>query len=424
MKIKEKASVKDLGVATQDLYSAFTNGTDEEKEKAAQDYSVSLAQSMKADIQSEMELVQNENLTEKIMAERGARMTFTPNEKQFFAEAVEKQKIDGLEHTFPTTIIETILNDLTEEHPIISKVDTQYVEALVKIIYRDPSVEATAYWDVIPADIRQILVESFKFLDLSASKLSGFIAIPKGYFELGPDWLANYVTSYLREIMTATLETAIVRGDGKLKPIGIMKSTHGAVDGVYPDKQEFALSEFNPKALAGVRALLAKHKMLNGGLHLVVNPVTYELAISSSGWAQNTVTGQWVQLQIPGLEVVKSYAVPEDKAVIGNLNNYILGVAGALRIDSYDQTLAIEDMDLFVAKFFGTGTPKNGNAFVVLDLSGVEKPSMPEEDGEIELVYQDTISATENAGSHALDRDGKAIENDADDTDDSEDPVL
>lgn len=421
MKIEEKAPVKDLGVATQDLYSAFANGTDEEKEKAAKDYSVSLAQSMKSDIQAEMELVQNENLTEKIMAERGARMTFTPNEKQFFAEAVEKQKIDGLEHTFPTTIIETILNDLTEEHPIISKVDTQYVEALVKIIYRDPSVEATAYWDVIPADIRQILVESFKFLDLSASKLSGFIAIPKGYFELGADWLANYVTSYLREIMTATLETAIVRGDGKLKPIGIMKSTSGAVDGVYPDKQEFALSEFTPKALAGVRALLAKHKMLNGGLHLVVNPVTYELVISSSGWVQNTVTGQWVQLQIPGIEVVKSYAVPEDKAVIGNLNNYILGVAGALRIDSYDQTLAIEDMDLFVAKFFGTGTPKNGNAFVVLDLSGVEKPSMPEEDGEIELVYQDTISATDNAGSHALDRDGKAIPKD---TGDSEDPVL
>ncbi len=190
------------------------------------------------------------------------------------------------------------MSNLTTEHPLLSAIDTRYTEAAIKFIYGYPA-EQTAFWDVIPADIRQILIGAFKTLDLSASKLSGFIALPKGYFQLGPSWLANYVITFLNEVMSATLEEAIVNGDGNHKPIGLNRKLSGATDGVYPLKDTVAITELTPKAFAGPRALLARNKMINGQISFLVNPVTYETKVSPNLFFQNTNDGTWKQLPLP-----------------------------------------------------------------------------------------------------------------------------
>ncbi|MGX7075354.1 phage major capsid protein [Globicatella sanguinis] len=328
----------------------------------------------------------------QIMIERGARRPITSAEMKFFNEAVEKQKIDGLNELFPKTIIETIMADLTKEHPLLSAIDTKYTEAAIKYIYSDPT-KAVAYWDIIPADIRQILLGAFKSLDIMVAKLSGYIALPKGYFQLGPAWLANYVTTSLREVITMELENAVVNGNGKNKPIGLLNKLSGAVDGVYPAKDKVKVTELTPLSLAGVRALFAKEKTLNGQLSIVVNPATAALKITPGRFFQDTVTGAWHENALPyNMNIVESHAMPEDVAVVGNLKNYLLAVAGDLEITKYTETLAIEDMDLYIGKMFANGLAKNPNAFVVLDLADMEGATEVTAEAAANIVAQDTIS--------------------------------
>lgn len=226
---------------------------------------------------------------EAILAERGLRRKLTSGERKFFAEAVEKQTISGLSKQFPETIIEDIYNNLVETHPLISLVDVQHGTVKTKFIYGD-ATKKRAFWGKIPADIKQILLDSFKELDISASKLSGFIALPKGYFELGPSWLANYVVTFLQEVMAAALEEAIVNGDGQSKPLGMMRKLSGDSGGVYPAKEKVTMVDLKPKTLAGIRAALAKAKTDNGIVSALANPLTYwsklffRSRLSNPGW--------------------------------------------------------------------------------------------------------------------------------------------
>lgn len=384
-----------LEAATQNMYEALKTDDEQAQQKAFEDYSVALADSMNAKVANEISKYENGRLDDTVMAKRANRFQLTSDEKKFFAEAVEKQTVDGLDEVFPRTIIETIMEDLSQEHPVLSAIDTRYTEAAIKYIYADHA-EATAFWDVIPADIRQILISSFKSLDMNVAKLSGFIALPKGYFKLGPKWLAQYVTTFLREVMSATLEVAVINGDGKLKPIGLMRKLSGAVDGVYPEKTAVAITELTPKSLGGPRALLAKEKMLNGQISFVANPVTLETKINPNLFFQNATDGSWKKLPLPnGEQIVPSYAVPEGKAIVGNLKNYLLAVAGDVEIKKYEETLAIEDMDLYIAKMFSNGLAKNPNAFVVLDVSGIQGVTVPNADPVADVVKQNPIDPVE-----------------------------
>ena len=391
IKLSDKKENK-LQSATQAMYDALSSEETEVQKQAFEEYSLALAESMEDSVNAEIAKYESARDEDTVMAKRANRLQMTPKEKKFFAEAVEKQTVDGLDESFPKTIIETIMQDLSQEHPVLSEIDTRYTEAAIKYIYADHAKQ-TAFWSEIPADIRQILIGSFKSLDMTVAKLSGLIALPKGYFKLGPTWLAQYVTTFLREVMAATLELAVINGDGKLKPIGIMRKLSGSTDGVYPEKTAVKITDLTPKSFGGPRGLLAKEKMLNGKISLVVNPVTYETKISPNLFFQNTQTGAWVQLGLPnGESVVKSYAVPEGKAILGNLKNYLLAVAGDVELKKYEETLAIEDMDLFIAKMFSNGLAKNPNAFVVLDLADIEGVTVPEAEGKADLAKQDTIN--------------------------------
>lgn len=413
MAIKLGDKVKsNLENASQAMYAALNSDDEKQQQEAFNNYSIALAESMKSEVQNEVFRFETGRMDENIMAKRANRFQLTSDEKKFFAEAVEKQTVEGLDEVFPKTIIETIMEDLSQEHPLLSEIDTRYTEAAIKYIYADHA-EATAFWDVIPADIRQILIGSFKSLDIAVAKLSGFIALPKGYFQLGPNWLAQYVITFLREVMAATLEVAVVNGDGKVKPIGMMRRLSGSTDGVYPEKTPVEINELTPMSLGGPRALLAQEKMLNGQISFVANPVTLETKINPNLFFQNETDGSWRKLPLPnGEKIVPSYAVPEGRAIIGNLKNYLLAVAGDVEIKKYEETLAIEDMDLFIAKMFSNGLAKNPNAFVVLDVSGIQGVTVPDADGKADVVKQDTINPTANPGSHALDEEGNPIEED------------
>lgn len=118
--------------------------------------------------------------------------------------------------------------------------------------------------------------------------------------------------------------------------------------------------------------------MLNSEIAFIVNPITWELKKGSNQFIQSEADGTYTESDLPYKEKpITSYAVPENKAILGNPKNYLLAAAGSFGLNMYDQTLAIEDMDLFVGKSFVDGVAKHPNAFVVLDLSSVNGGIMP-----------------------------------------------
>ena len=385
---------KNMMAAREELFLALRTDDEAVQKEAFEKFLKGLEANVAEQTKAYMAAYQDGVNDEAILAERGLRRSMTTAEKQFFAEAVEKKKIDGLDKLFPETIIEDIYRNLVENHPIISLIDVQQGSVKSKFIYGD-STKKRAFWGNIPENIKQILLDGFKELDISASKLSSFIAVPKGYYELGPAWLANYVVTFLQEVMTATLEEAIVSGDGDKKPLGMTRKLSGDTGGKYPEKTKVTLADFKPASLAVIRSALAKAKTDNGEVVALINPTTY-WAKAFPALAFQNQQGQWVNSLLPtGEKIIPTHAVPEDTIVFGVLKNYLLVVASNVEIKKYDQTLAIEDMDLHIARFFGKGIPKNENAFFVADISTMSGATPAALDGNPSIKKEDTINPIE-----------------------------
>ncbi|WP_334341181.1 MULTISPECIES: phage major capsid protein [unclassified Companilactobacillus] len=373
----DNEKLKDSRVA---MFNALRDGDEKAQEEAFGNFAQSLQDTISADAFKQVKEMNTEMNDEKVLEARGIRRPMTSSERKFFADAAKKQSFENLDEVLPETVIEDVLSRITEEHPLLAAIDTQPVTALMKLIYADPT-KKTAFWGKVPDDIKQIVEDGFKPLSLESSKLSGFMAVPKGFFKLGPSYLAQYVITFLEETMSATLETAVVSGDGNLQPIGMTKKLSGSTDGVYPDKPAIKLNDLKPLSLAGIHAALTKAKTANGPISAIVNPMSYWAKLFPQ-LAVNDADNNWHLIALPtGDTIIQSYAVPEDKIVFGFTKNYILGVSGAVELKEYDQTLAIEDMDLYIAKFFGMGVAKNQNAFFVADISGMEGATIPELEG-------------------------------------------
>ena len=360
----------------QTFFDALRDGSEEDQIKALEGVINMIQEDIMSKANEQMELIGAEYTDDRILAERGIMKPLTTAEKKYFNAVIERGGFDGVEELFPTTIVQDVFRDLRQSHPILSRVDAKNTTALAKFIFADPT-QATAFWGPICEDIRQMIIEGFKVVKLESSRLSGFVVICKGMLELGPAWLAQYVTEVIREIMATSLELAIVDGTGENQPIGITKQLSGAVDSVYPDKPKVELDDFEPASLAGIRAALAQAKTDNGEVVILVNPLTYWAKVFPN-LAFQANDGRWVLDVLPtGETIIQSHAVPEDTLIWGVLKNYFLGISGEVRIDRYDQTLAIEDLELFIAKFYGYGIAKNRNAFFVADVTSVAGATIP-----------------------------------------------
>ena len=128
--------------------------------------------------------------------------------------------------------------------------------------------------------------------------------------------------------MTCLLYTS-VKGDGKGKPIGLMKKLTGAVDGVYQDKTALSVTDFGVKSMGALIAKLAKNEKGQNRavskLTLICNANDYYTLVAPAVRVQN-MSGAYVDNFAFPMEVVMSEAVPTGKAVMAMLDNYFVGV--------------------------------------------------------------------------------------------------
>ena len=378
---------KNMTTIRQNLFDAMQSEDKDVQVKAFADFTDALQEDIMNRAKAEMENLTNSTSDNQILVNRGVRKAFTSEEMKYFNAVVAREGFAGVEEEFPVTIVQEIFNNLKTEHPLISRVDAKDVTGLVTFVLANPNA-ATAYWGPICADISQMILEGFKEISLKASRLSGFVAICKGMLDLGPNYLGQYIYETIYEIMSTALEVAIVTGNGQNKPVGMLKSlSNGTVQGdstvIYADKVPVALTDLTPATLSGPRALLAEKKLDKGEVLFIVNPVTYFLKVFPK-LAKQTDSGAWVVTNLPtGETVVQSHAVPVDKAIVGDAKNYFLGVSGALSLTEYKETLAIEDLNLYIAKMYATGQPKDKDAFIVLGLTGISGGTKPAEDVDV-----------------------------------------
>lgn len=319
-----------------------------------------------------------------ILASRGIRQ-LTSDETKFYQNWIEamkssntKQALIDMDKAMPETLIDTVIDDMKESHPLLSIIDFINCQGAIKMIVNADNIDL-ATWDALTTAITEELSGKIDTLDMTLAKLSAFIPVSKDMLNLGPVWLDNYTRIILSEATAGGLEKGILKGTGKNQPIGMCKDLNGAVTGgVYPDKTKVVLTSFDPIEYCGIIAPLANKP--EGGFRtvpeviLVVNPVDYISKVTPASTVR-AADGTYKNNIFPyPTRPVQSVVLEQGEAILGLPKKYFMGVAGGTsgKIEFSDEYQFLEDNRVYLTKLFGMGKPKDNNAFIYLDVSGLK----------------------------------------------------
>lgn len=326
-----------------------------------------------------------EQLDAQALAARGLRQ-LTSDERQYYEKVISamrsdtpKQALANLDVTMPKTIIESVFEDLQREHPLLAAVNFTNTTYMTEFIL-NKNGKQKAVWGTITAEITKELEGDFEKFDVVLNSLTAFLPVAKSMLDLGATWLDSYVREVLKEAMYAGLEEGIVCGTGVNMPIGMMKDLDKPhVDSQpYEDKEAIVVSSFSADVYGAILAKLAKSR--NGrpravtGVIMVVNPVDYFNKIMPATTIQRP-DGTFANNVLPyPTTVIQCEEVPEGKAIVGIAAKYFMGIGtskdGVIEYD--DSYKFLQRERIYAAFLYGNGKPLDNNAFVVLDISGVQ----------------------------------------------------
>jgi hypothetical protein len=307
--------------------------------------------------------------------------------KQFLNE-IAAPETDNLgtkkEVVLPLEIINQVFDELTYGHPLLDIIKFQSAGLKMKAVVSKSIYDGgTAHWGKFTEEIKGQLNQSFDEVDFSQSKLTAYVVLPKDALSFGYAWLKNYVVTQISEAMAVALETAFVIGNGVNQPVGLMKD-ESIVNGAttYADKEDSAdLSDLTTETAAKKLAPLMKKLSVNakgisvnisGQVKLLVNPNDYYEFVEKFLYLNSN--GVWIDIMPFNIQVVQSMAVPQGKAVLFAANRY-WAYMGGMSMQEYDQTFALEDLQLYVNKSFYYGKPFDNNASLVVSIAvPVETP--------------------------------------------------
>lgn len=319
-----------------------------------------------------------------VLAQRGIRQ-LTSEETKYYQSVIDamkakdpQQAVTLIDDVMPKTVFDEIFTYLTENHPLLDAINFQSTGAITQWMMSTSS--GIAGWGELNDTIKNELAGAFSVIELGKCKLSAFIPVCQAMLDLGPVWLDSYVRTILAEAIAVGLETAIVDGDGKNKPIGMTRKLSGAVDGVYPKKDATVIKAFNPVTYGAILNTLSqapngKRRAITNVL-LVVNPTDYFTKVFPATTVRTTDGGFNSNVFPFPTTVIQSAAVQSGKAVIGLGDKYFMGLGTGTgkggKIEFSDEVKFIEDQRVYKIKLYGNGQAMDENAFLLLDISGVE----------------------------------------------------
>lgn len=393
MKTNDKKPFEDRRIAVRTAMQAalvkddqdgFYKAFDQMLEVVADDVMAQYAQQIKA-MQDSMDAMQAD-MDSRVLTARGVRQ-LTSEERTFwqkFGEAAgaadPKQAITNLNVTMPKTVINSVFEDLSTNHPLLSEIDFLPTGGAIKMFLNENDYQEAA-WGTLTAEITKELTSGIKEVNSALLKLTAFLPIAKAMLDLGPEWLDNYARQVLYEAQANGLEAGFVAGDGKEKPIGMNRQVGDDVTitgGVYPEKEAIAVSDFYPETVGDLLARLAVSP--NGKVRqvknviLVVNPVDYFKKFMPSTTIM-TGDGSYRNDVMPyPIKVIPSPSKAEGRATLG-LGKRYFGAAGAPlkgKIEYSDHYRFLEDERIYLVKSYANGMPKDNNAFLELDITNLQ----------------------------------------------------
>ena len=381
MKNKDTLNEAQLEIA-QKISNAAKEGNTEEFESGLQD----LFLNIETQILDEANKVKVSADT-AVLAQRGVRQ-LTSEETKFYQTFIDTVKAAGngkatmaltdTEVTFPETVINQVMDDMVQAHPLLAAVDTVNVAGLTKILINTDTGNAATWGGITDAIVKEI-ASGFAELDMSQNKISAFMPISNAMLDLGPAWLDSYIRTCLSEALSIGYENAIVSGTGKNMPIGMDRSVADDVSvtsGVYPQKDAIAVTDFGRKSYGTLVSKLAKTQKGKAravtGLILVVNPFDY-FSLVMPATTMMTPEGRYVNDVLPvPTQIIQSVAVKQGEAILGMGKRYFLGVAGSKGIQFSDEYKWLDEQRYYKIVAYANGRPKDNNSFLRLDISKLE----------------------------------------------------
>ena len=357
---------------------AFKNGDAEKAAAAFTQYNDALIESIKAAAASS---------NSEILARRGVRQ-LTTDETRYYENLIKavkapdpRQAIANFDVAMPFTIIDSTLVDLAQEHPLLNEIDFQNVEYLTRWIL-DDSTKTNAVWGPINAAIVTEITGQFKEIDVNQKKLTAFFLLSEDLVNLGPAFIDTYVRTILMEAIYGGLEAAIISGNGKDCPIGLMMDLSKESSGIYAQKTPIIMKDIAKEYTGNVAKLAKNEKGKNKNFDsviLVMNLTTKLNKFLPAASFRVPGTGEYVTTMPFPTKVVVSNEIEDDNAVMFVPKRYFMGVGMGKegKIEYSDENKFLEDQRVFKVRLYGNGRPYDNTDAIVLDLSKLQPYAMP-----------------------------------------------
>lgn len=317
------------------------------------------------------ESVQTES--EKEYAKKIGLRTLSKEEKNFLQALVNdpKQAITGKQvDVIPTTMIDITLENIKEEDSNGVLSDVEFAPADVKK-WMTADKTGTFAWGALLDSIGGELGASFEGLDVEVNKLSAYLIIPKALRDLALPFVDKYFMAILKENIRDGLEYGMLQGTGKNEPIGIYKQIDSVNEnGTHKDKTVNAtLTNFTPKGLAAAKVYLT-----NGGIRALKELSLYCHPNDEANYVAPALYDREGRLvsSYKNLKVKQSAQNPQGKAALAIPKKYVLGLRD-MGIKEYDQTKALDDADVVIAKCYANGRAVDDNVAFVFDVTKLEE---------------------------------------------------
>lgn len=346
---------------------AIKSGNAEEQAEVINQYFETIAK----EIDAKFEGLENET-DSKILESRGFR-TLTKVENSYYeklSNAIKTQQaLSDVENVMPRTVINSVFEDLENNHPLLSEIDFVNVTGMTEFLVRNGDV-AAAWWGSLCGKIEKELATAFKKETVNTYKLSAFLPVCKAHLDLGPVWLDAFVRRFLSEAIAQGLEKAIITGTGSDQPIGMDRNLAGSVvEGVYPQKTAVEIEDFKPTTVGNLIANLTNNgKRTITNVIMVVNPVDYFARIMPNVLYQNANGVYVTSLPFP-IKFIQSAEIAQGEAIFGLGKRYFLGLGSTQKIEKSDEYHFLEDERVYLGKLYGTGKAKDNSSFLRLDIT-------------------------------------------------------
>lgn len=385
--------MKSKDLLKQELTQKFATAMQSENQEDMINAFVEFATEVQEEVLQDFRAYQ-ETQDREILQKRGIHQ-LTQKETKFYQawitaaqELNPRQAITNLDIALPETVIDNVMVDMRAAHPLLEMIDFQNMTALTKMLMNKKGIQL-AKWGKITSAITKELEGAIGKLDLSLNKLTAFMPVAKDMLLVGPQWIDAYVRAVLSEAIAYGLEEGIINGTGVEMPIGMNRDIHEGVSfntsTGYPKKTAKAIKDLSPKTFGDLLATLAKDPTddkkarVVDNLIMIVNPFDYYKKIMPATTIQ-LQDGTYKNNVLPyPTTIVQSTQILEGEAILGLAKKYAMGIGTGSKdgkIEYSDEYKFLEDERYYIVKLIGNGQALDNNAFLLLDINGLEDMTM------------------------------------------------